>query len=157
MHATGGNRTMLRQLSAAGFVAMLATSVQAETGVTRDEILLGGTNALTGPVAAVCYAVSHGSIAHFQKVNEQGGIHGRKIQYQLLDDAYTAQRAVGNARRLIQQDQVFAIFGGCGTVTAAGVLSIVEKDNVPYLFPYAGLDRLIDPLKKHVFALMPLY
>jgi branched-chain amino acid transport system substrate-binding protein len=96
-------------------------------------------------------------MAHFKKVNEKGGIHGRKITYKLLDDAYSAQRAVGNTRRLIQQEQVFAIFGGCGTATAAGVLSIVERTDVPYLFPYAGLDKLVDPPKKHIFGLLPLY
>jgi branched-chain amino acid transport system substrate-binding protein len=147
----------LTALAVAALLAASTTAARAETGVTKDEILLGGTNALTGSVAAVCYAVSHGSLAHFKKVNEAGGIHGRKIRYQLLDDAYSAQRAVGNTRRLIQQDQVFAVFGGCGTATAAGVLSVIEREDVPYLFPYAGLDKLIDPIKKHIFALMPLY
>ncbi|TXL71359.1 hypothetical protein FHP25_30160 [Vineibacter terrae] len=136
---------------------MPAGPANAEAGVTKDEIVLGGTNALTGAVAAVCYGVSHGSLAHFKKVNEQGGINGRKIRYELLDDAYSAQRAIGNTRRLIQQEQVFAIFGGCGTATAAGVLSIVERGDVPYLFPYAGLDKLVDPPKKHIFGLLPLY
>lgn len=139
------------------FSAALPLSAWAETGVTATEVHFGGTNALTGAVAAVCYAVSHGSIAHFKRVNEKGGIHGRQIKYTLLDDAYSAQRAVGNTRRLIQQDQVFAVFGGCGTATGAGVLSVVERSDVPYLFPYAGLDKLVDPPKKHIFALMPLY
>jgi branched-chain amino acid transport system substrate-binding protein len=145
-------------LTAAALLAAVAAPAGAETGVTSNEILLGGTNAMTGAVAAVCYAVSHGSIAHFNKINEKGGIHGRKIRYNLLDDAYSAQRAVGNSRRLIQQDQVFAIFGGCGTATGAGVLSVVEQESeVPYIFPYAGLDKLVQPIKKNVFALMPLY
>lgn len=137
--------------------ALSAVVARAETGVTQNEVHFGGTNALTGPVAAVCYAVSHGSIAHFKRINEQGGIHGRQIKYTLLDDAYSAQRAVGNTRRLVQQDQVFAVFGGCGTATGAAVLSVLERGDVPYLFPYAGLDKLVQPPKKHVFALMPLY
>jgi branched-chain amino acid transport system substrate-binding protein len=129
----------------------------AESGVTAKEILLGGSNAATGPVASVCYAVTHGQLAHFKRVNEAGGLHGRKIRYEVLDDAYSAQRAIGNVRRLTQQDDVFALFGGCGTVTAAGILSAVEGTDVPYLFPYAGLDKMIDPVKRNVFALMPLY
>lgn len=150
-------RRLAACMVAVACLGLAGAPARAETGVTKDEIVLGGTNALTGAVAAVCYGVSHGSMAYFKKVNEQGGIHGRKIRYELLDDAYSAQRAVGNTRRLIQQEQVFALFGGCGTATAAGVLSVVERSDVPYLFPYAGLDKLVDPPKKNIFALMPLY
>jgi len=143
--------------SALAATFIVASNAYAEDGVTATEILLGGSNAATGPVASVCYAVTHGQLAYFKRINEAGGIHGRKIRYEVLDDAYSAQRAIGNVRRLLQQDKVFALFGGCGTVTAAGILSAVEGTPVPYLFPYAGLDKLIDPPKQNIFALMPLY
>jgi len=145
--------------AAAAFgAALLAGSAAAEDGVTDDKVVIGGTNALTGPVAAVCSAVTHGAQAWFAKVNAAGGVHGRQIEYIVLDDAYSAQRAVGNTRRLIQQDDVFAMFGGCGTATAAGVLSFLKSQpDVPYLFPYAGLRELLEPLKPGIFALMPLY
>ncbi|WP_326535695.1 ABC transporter substrate-binding protein [Pseudorhodoferax sp.] len=141
----------------AGALALAAAPAQADDGITRDEILLGGSNAASGPVASVCYAVTHGQQAHFKRINAAGGIHGRKIRYEVLDDAYSAQRAIGNARRLMQQDKVFALFGGCGTVTAAGLLSATERSDIPYLFPYAGLDQLTKPTRPNVFALMPLY
>lgn len=144
--------------TAALSAVMIAGSAAAESGVTEDTVHIGGTNAITGPVAAVCYAVTHGANAWFDKVNDAGGVHGRKIEYTVLDDAYSAQRAVGNTRRLIQQDDVFAMFGGCGTATAAGVLSFLRsRPDVPYLFPYAGLTELIQPVREGVFALMPLY
>ena len=148
---------MIRHLCVAGVVLLLATSAQAETGITKDEILVGATTGITGVVAAPCTAVANGSLAYFKKINDQGGINGRKIKYELLDDAYSAPRAIGNVRRLTQQDNVFAIFGGCGTVTAASTVSAVEKEDVPYLFPYAALNQLIEPVKKNVFALMPFY
>lgn len=145
-------------LMAATAVLASSAAVRAEPGVTGNGIVIGGTNAITGPVAAVCYAVTHGANAWLETVNKAGGVHGRTISYTVLDDAYSAQRAVANARRLVEQDQVFAIFGGCGTATAAGVLSyLAGKPEVPYLFPYAGLTELIQPLKPNVFALMPLY
>ena len=148
-----------KQLACAALAAamMVPGLAAAEDGVTAKEILLGGSNAATGPVASVCYAVSHGQLAHFKRVNDAGGINGRMIRYEVLDDAYSAQRAIGNVRRLMQQDHVFTLFGGCGTVTAAGILSAIEGSDMPYLFPYAGLDKLIDPVKPNVFALMPLY
>lgn len=141
----------------ASSLLLAATAARAEDGVTDKEIFLGGSNAASGPVASVCYAVTHGQQAHFKRVNEAGGVNGRKIRYEVLDDAYSAQRAIGNARRLMQQDKVFALFGGCGTVTAAGLLAATERSDVPYLFPYAGLDQLTKPTRRNVFALMPLY
>lgn len=147
----------VRKLALAALFAIVAATASAEDGVTATEILLGGSNAVTGPVASACYAVTHGQLAHFKRVNDAGGVHGRKIRYEVLDDAYSAQRSIGNARRLIQQDKVLALFGGCGTATAAGILSVVDKSDVPYLFPYAGLDKLVDPPKPNVFSLMPLY
>jgi len=137
--------------------AGVATSARAEPGVSANEIHIGGTNALTGPIASACSLVSHGALAYFKAVNDKGGIGNRKIRYTLLDDAYSAQRAIANVRRLTTQDEVFAIFGGCGTATAAAALSIVENTPVPYLFPYAGMEALVQPTKKNVFALLPLY
>jgi len=49
------------------------------------------------------------------------------------------------------------MFSGCGTATAAAILTVVENGDVPYVFPYAGLDKLIDPVKKNVYSLVPLY
>lgn len=133
-------------------------AARAEPGVSDTRILLGGSNALTGPVAAVCSPASFGAKAWFDKVNRDGGVHGRKIEYIVLDDAYSPQRAVANARRLLQQDEVFAIFGGCATATSSAILSFLgNQPNVPYLFPWAGMSELTEPVKKGVFALLPNY
>ncbi|MGF7161559.1 branched-chain amino acid transport system substrate-binding protein [Rhodoligotrophos appendicifer] len=138
-------------------LTLIATSVHAEDGVTSDTVLLGATNATTGPVAAPCSGVAAGAQSYIAKINAAGGVVGRKIQYDLLDDGYSAQRATGNVRRLLQQDKVFAVLGGCGTATAAAALAALEKTEVPYLFPYAGLQRIVEPPKPNVLALLPLY
>jgi branched-chain amino acid transport system substrate-binding protein len=143
---------------ALGMVAGFAAgAMAAEPGITDKEIVLGGTNALTGPIASACSLVSDGATAYLEAVNAKGGVNGRVIKYQLLDDNYSAQRAIANVRRLVDQVGVFALFGGCGTATAAAALSAVEKTEVPYLFPFAGMEALVDPVKKNVFALLPLY
>ena len=144
-------------VSVAVCAALSSGSARAEPGVTKDQIHLGGTLGVTGPIAAICTSVAEGAQAHFKKINDAGGINGRKIRYDVLDDAYSAQRAIGNTRRLIEQDGVFAIFAGCGTATAAAILTVVEGGDVPYLFPYAGLDKLIQPVKKNVYSLVPLF
>lgn len=132
-------------------------AASAEDGVTDDRIVFGGTNAATGPVAAVCSAAASGLQAYIKQINDKGGIAGRTIDYSTLDDGYSPQRAIGNVRRLVQQDKVFGVLGGCGTATAAAALSVLERTEVPYLFTYAGLDRLSQPPKEGVFTLVPTY
>lgn len=131
---------------------------RAEVGIEKDRILLGGSNAMTGAVSSNCAPVTYGSKSWFDKVNADGGVHGRKIEYNVLDDAYSAQRAIANARRLLSQDKVFGIFGGCATATSAAILSfLASQPDVPYLFPWAGMSELVEPTKKSVFALLPSY
>jgi branched-chain amino acid transport system substrate-binding protein len=89
----------------AGIVALCAffsAAATAEPGVTDNTIFLGGSNAMSGPVAAVCAPASYGAKAWFEKVNRDGGVHGRKIDYNVLDDAFSAQRAVSTARRIVR-------------------------------------------------------
>jgi branched-chain amino acid transport system substrate-binding protein len=126
------------------------------TGVTKDTILIGTSNALTGPVGSVCKPTSAGASAWFDKVNAAGGVHGRKIDDKVLDDAYQAPRAAANVRSL-QSSGVFALFGGCGTITAATIASIVKGTETPYLFPYAALPALVHPTQSNVYSLLPLY
>ncbi|VTU22950.1 ABC transporter substrate-binding protein [Variovorax sp. PBL-E5] len=142
--------TLAMLLAAASFGAA------ADDGVSPGEIHIGTSLAVTGPIA-VCAGVGDGANAYFKKVNDAGGVNGRKIKFTVLDDAYSTQRAIGNVRRLMSQDKVFAIFSGCGTATGAAVLSVVEKDSIPYLFPQVGLDSLVQPVKKNVYSILPLY
>lgn len=147
-----------RLLGLLALCAAFSTVARAEPGVDDQKVVLGGSNALTGAVAAVCAPASYGTKAWFDKVNRDGGVQGRKIQYELLDDAFSAQRALANARRLVQQDQVFALVGGCGSPTSAAILQfIASQPEVPYLFPWAGMTELTEPVKKNVFALLPSY
>ncbi len=125
-------------------------------GVSSTEIHLGISNVLTGPVAAVCLPASQGAQSWLEMVNDAGGVHGRKVVVDVLDDASDAPRAVANVRELTGQG-VFAMFGGCGTVSAAAIASALEGTDVPYLFPYAALPDLLEPVQKNVFSLLPLY
>ena len=148
----------MRLAGIAAFCVFFSVAATAEPGVTDTTILLGGSNAMTGPVAAVCAPASFGAKAWFDKVNRDGGVQGRKIEYNVLDDAFSAQRAVSNARRIVQQDNAFAIFGGCASPTSAAILQYVaSQPEVPYLFPWAAMNELTEPTKKNVFALLPNY
>ena len=113
----------------------------ATPGVTSNTIVLGGSGPLSGP--EVAYAgVMIGANAYFKYVNANGGVHGRRIEYRYLDDGYDPSRTVQNARRLVQQDNVFAMFNVVGTEQNLAIRPFLNAARVPQLFGGTGLRRI---------------
>ena len=113
----------------------------AAPGVTSSTILIGGTGPLSGP--EVGYAgVLIGAKAYFDHVNARGGVHGRKIEYRYLDDGYDPSRTVQAVRRLVQQDNVFALFNMVGTEQNVAVRPFLNAAKIPHLFGGSGLRKL---------------
>jgi branched-chain amino acid transport system substrate-binding protein len=110
-------------------------------GVTSTEILLGGTVPLSGPEAAFG-VVAPGADAYFKYVNDHGGVLGRKVRYEYLDDAYDPGQTVVQTRRLVEQDKVFAIFNSVGTEEVLAVAQYLTQQGVPQLFVGSGLREL---------------
>jgi len=123
----------------------LATSASAQTpGVTATEIKIGNTNPYSGPASA------YGTIgkalgAYFKKVNDDGGINGRKVNYISYDDAYSPPKAVEMVRKLVEQDQVAALFQTLGTPTNTAIHKYVNSQKVPHLFVATGATKWNDP------------
>jgi branched-chain amino acid transport system substrate-binding protein len=142
----------------AAYLVAFSAPVFAEPGVTADKVLVGATYSLSGSTAVIAQAEVDGIIAWLSKVNREGGVQGRQIEYRVLDDALSAQRAVTNVRRLIQQDEIFAMLGGFGTAPVAAIVSyLATRQDLPYLFPYAGLTELTEPTKRSIFGIIPSY
>jgi branched-chain amino acid transport system substrate-binding protein len=113
----------------------------ATPGVTSSTIVIGGSGPLSGP--EVAYAgVMIGANAYFKHVNANGGVFGRKIEYRYLDDGYDPSRTVQNVRRLVQQDQVFALFNLIGTEQNLAVRPYLNSVKVPQLFAGTGLRKI---------------
>src|SRR2546430_13690750 len=108
-------RTVARLLAVALPLALISAAVAADTpGVTATEIKIGNTNPYSGPASA--YGTIGKAIgAYLKKVNDEGGINGRKINYISYDDAYSPPKAVEMVRKLVEQDQVAALFQTLGT------------------------------------------
>lgn len=123
-------------------------------GVTEGEILIGTTTALTGVVAANCKPVNDGAIAWFDSINAKGGVNGRKVNNIVLDDGYDAAKALANARELAAKP-VLAFFGGCGSIQPPAVLTVTDREDIPYLFPSAGLPNII--ANPNLRTLYPLF
>lgn len=139
-------------LLVAGLVAACARSdAGGVRGVTDDEIVIGTWAPLTGP-AALWGAVGRGAQIYFDMINEEGGIHGRKIRYVMKDDAYQPSRTVAAVREMVERDHVFAMVGGVGTATGRAVMDYLTANEVVWVSPATGATHWAYPPKKYVFA-----
>jgi branched-chain amino acid transport system substrate-binding protein len=118
-------------------VASAAARPIAVPGVTATEIKLGSTVPLSGEAQAAGN-VARGADAYFKYVNAKGGVFGRKIAFKYLDDGYDPTRGVSNTMRLVQQDQVFAMFSPLGTETNLAIRKFLNQQHVPQLFVGSG-------------------
>jgi branched-chain amino acid transport system substrate-binding protein len=107
----------------------------AEIGVTDNEILVGAGVDLTGAVANWGVNIKAGMEAVFNRVNEAGGIYGRKIKLIAYDHVYQPPKAVANAKRLVERDKVFVMLGHLGTPTTVAIKNYLEERQVPNIFP----------------------
>src|SRR5262245_30709391 len=100
-----------------GLLGALATPVWAQVvpGVSDKEITLGGVFALSGPVRLVTEPYQQAIRAYFNRVNAQGGVNGRQIKWLVEDDAYQPARTLAGAKKLIERDGAFLLFGFMGT------------------------------------------
>jgi branched-chain amino acid transport system substrate-binding protein len=107
-------------------------------GVTDTDILVGTHMPLTGPAAAGYSKIAPATKAYFDYVNANGGVHGRKITYKIMDDGYNPATTQQVVRELVLQDKVFAILNGLGTPTHTGVLDFLKTNRVPDVFVASG-------------------
>jgi branched-chain amino acid transport system substrate-binding protein len=141
MHTT--RRTLL--LGAAGTLALPNLAPAQETpGVTANEIRIGSTNALSGPVSSYS-VISRSHEALFKRLNEQGGVGGKRVQFIVYDDGYQPPRTLEQTRRLVEQDRVAFTFNQLGTPTNSAVHRYMNQRKVPHLFLATGADKWANP------------
>ena len=147
---------MLRLVSLAA-AALLAWAAHAQVpGVTSGSILIGQSAPLTGANADLGNDIRNGALAYFRKVNEAGGIYGRRIELVSLDDANLVPRAEANTLELVEKRNVFALFGYASATLSRPALPIVEKHKVPFLGPFTGADPM-RVFNKHVYNMRGSY
>jgi len=148
---------LYRKLGSFLLLAAIASAACAEDGVTKNEIVIGMSNALSGPAAGLGTGVKTGALAYINKVNAAGGVHGRKIKLVSYDDGYEPDQAAAMTNKLIEQDKVFALFGFVGTPTSTAVLPAASKAGVPYIAPYTGAEFLRNPVNRIVYNVRASY
>lgn len=143
-------------LSLAALLLVPAAALAAERGVTDTEIVIGGSNSFSGPLAFTGEQLTKmGVDLYFKVVNDGGGIAGRKVRTVFYDDGFKPQDAVANTRKLVEQDGIFAVIAPQGTAPVVATLEYLESNKVPLLFPYQGSP--VTRGKKYVFSGMTLY
>lgn len=132
-------------------------SLAAETGVSDTTILIGQSATFSGPAQELGLEMRQGAKLHFDAVNAQGGIHGRKIELRTLDDGYEPDRAAANTKKLINEDRVFTLFGYVGTPTSQAALPIFTEAKVPFIGAFTGAQLLRDPFNRYIFNIRASY
>ena len=122
----------------------------AEDGVTDKEVLIGAGLDLTGAVANWGVNIKAGMESVFNRVNEAGGVHGRKIKLIAYDHVYQPPKAVTNAKRLVERDKVFVMMGHLGTPTTKAIKEYLEEKQVPDIFPSTAASMWVTSGKWHV-------
>lgn len=123
---------------------------------SANKIVLGQSAAFTGPASALGGEFRKGAQLLFDKVNGRGGINGRTIELQALDDGYEPDRCTANTRKLIDSG-VFALFGYIGTPTSLAALPLATQAQVPFFGPFTGAEGLRTPFNRHVFHVRASY
>jgi branched-chain amino acid transport system substrate-binding protein len=156
---------MLRRhfLSFAPQAAVLAsapafvTRAWAQEGISAKTLTVGCSGALTGPLAGYGVTLKVGIEAAMAQINAKGGVHGRALQLQMVDDAYTPARTVDNVKKMIGDGSVFALTSCIGTPNNTALLPIIEENNLPYVAPLTGASSLRKPGARNVFHVRASY
>jgi branched-chain amino acid transport system substrate-binding protein len=136
-------------LSAALTIALASTSAYAQkgkydTGATDTEIKVGNIMPYSGPASAYG-VIGKTEAAYFNKINAEGGINGRKINFISQDDGYSPPKTVEQARKLVESDEVLLIFNSLGTPPNSAIQKYMNTKKVPQLFVATGATKWNDP------------
>jgi len=143
--------SLLKRFTAGVLLASLAAlapagaaTAQTVVGVTATEIKIGHTNPYSGNASA--YGTIGKTIAaYFKKVNDEGGVNGRKINFISYDDGYSPPKTVEMVRKLVEQDQVAFVFQTLGTPPNTAIQKYLNQQKVPQLFVATGATKWNDP------------
>ena len=142
---------------AAVLACILSGRAAAEPGVNANEIILGQAAGFTGSVAGTVKELTAGAKAYFDRVNATGGVHGRKVVLESLDDGFDPKRTPEVVKKLIDEKQVFALFLSRGTPTNEAAYPVLEEAKVPLVGPSTGAMSMYDPPRRYLFPVRPSY
>jgi branched-chain amino acid transport system substrate-binding protein len=139
---------------AVGLLAALLGGNAAAQGITASTVTLGQSAPLSGSNQELGQDIRNGALAYFKKINDAGGVNGRRIELVTLDDANDVKRAGENTQKLIEEQHVFALFGYASATLSRPALPFVQQHKMPFIHPFTGADpmRVFDKLVYNIRA-----
>ena len=144
-------------LAATATLAVAGQAVLADQGVTRDQVVIGTIQDLSGPLAGFGKQLRNGMQMRTEEINETGGINGRKLKLVIEDSGYDPKKGLLAAQKMVQQDKIFAMVGTLGTGVAMASMPVVMEKNLPHLFPLTAARAMYEPLQKLKFSFAAPY
>jgi len=140
-------------------VALAATAQKAPPpqGVSKNEILLGSIQDLSGPIAGFGKQARAGMMLRVDEINEQGGINGRKLRLIVEDSAYDPKRAALAAEKLVNQDKIFMMVGHIGTAHNMAAMPVQFEKNVINFFPITAAREMYEPFHRLKYSYAATY
>jgi branched-chain amino acid transport system substrate-binding protein len=126
-------------------------------GVSKDEILLGSIQDLSGPIAGFGKQARLGMLLAVDEINEQGGIQGRKLKIIVEDSAYDPKKAVLSAQKLVNQDKIFMMVGHIGTAQNMAAMPVQFEKNIINFFPITAAREMYEPFHKLKYSFAATY
>ncbi len=133
------------------------TSRENTTGITNDEILIGSSLALAGHAGYLGTQMLQGAMAYIRHINDDGGIHGRKIKLIALDDSYDPTQCLFNTQQLILEKKVFSLFCYVGTPTTVRIVPLINEAKIPLVGMFTGANRLRQPVNRYLINIRASY
>ena len=139
-------------------LALGATLASAQQqGVSKDEIVIGTIQDLSGPIAGFGKQIRSGMQLAVDELNEQGGINGRKVKLIVEDSAYDPKKAVLAAQKLVNQDKIFMMVGHLGTAQNMAAMPVQFEKNVINFFPITAAREMYEPFHKLKYSFAATY
>lgn len=145
------------QLAALSVAPAFIRNAYAQEGLSAKTVTIGSSGALSGPLGGFGVDLKLGVDAAMAQINAKGGVNGRMLQFQMVDDAYVPQRTAENVKKMIGDGNVFALMSCIGTPNNAAILPLIEESNLPYVAPLTGASSLRKPGMRNVFHVRASY
>jgi len=151
-------KTTLTALALAASLALGAGAAFAQSqGVSKDQILVGTIQDLSGPLAAYGKQSRNGMQLRVDEINEQGGVNGRKLKLLVEDSGYDPKKAVLAAQKLVNQEKIFIMAGHIGTAPNMAAMPVQFEKNVINFFPITAAREMYEPFNRLKYSFAATY
>jgi len=146
------NRFLHTLIAVAATVGVMSAHAQNDPGITDQTIKIGMFSPLSGNSMAYGFDVVNAAKMYYDKINKEGGIHGRKVELVIEDSRCNANDLLAAVKKLTEQDKVFALNGGSCSAAVVGAREYVERARIPLIMLNASGDGALYPPSKYIYG-----